>query len=473
MQLFSLGDPSSFHPSTDFAPDRFEFVDTDLLRRMHRTHTLVNWTVSYTSYLSIETLHMRCFRPRQTSRNLCGRCALSTSCTGVPTASALPIDTHSAGAISVGSSISSRPAQTLHRRDIYVSEPWIAYRALPPPPPAPRLPAAHASGVGVGISVGVAAEDVLLGTPRENRVPEAALRREAEVNESLIGSTLIADGFFLSSTTGSGGKEKDKDPVSERKLNLGKTIDILRENLPTLLQSPLPSEILSPSITLQLFPSTHPHLPSVRGRMAYIAALWTAPVVWGRIPGIKVRLEILSVKMIKGGIPLDEVNGSGGGGGEQMIVKWRASPNGHGEEHMTTTASGESAPATSSSPSLSTSSPPSSNTPVSPSHESAKGDPLSSVTSALPKFTINGDFCGLFIFEFDERGRIKTHIIEDVEEQRDEAKQQHSKVITLTEWLLKKAKSSLEEKPQVPGLAFERLWQDSGRCRGRKSLSPW
>ncbi|KAJ6262184.1 hypothetical protein Dda_2989 [Drechslerella dactyloides] len=417
---------------------------------------------------------MRCLRPRQTSLNLCRRCALSTSCT------ALPIDTHSASSVSVGSAIDCRPARRQHRRDIYVSEPWLAYRALPPPPPAPRLPAVPVRATGVGKEgfglrdqpgVGVAAEEVLLGVPRlpvksETRAAGAGLPRGVAVNESLAGSALIADGFFLSSTTGGGGKEKDKEPVSERTLNLGKTIDILKENLPTLLQSPLPSEILSPSITLRLFPSTHPHLPSVRGRMAYIAALWTAPVVWGRIPGIKVRLEILSVKMIKGGIPLDE---AGERGGEQMIVKWRASstPNGNGEESTAAAANGESASASTSAPS----SP--SNTPVLTSHDSAKGDPLSSVTSALPKFTINGDFCGLFIFEFDELGRIKTHIIEDVENQRGEVSQ-HSKVITLTEWLLKKAKSSLEEKPPVPGLAFERLWQSGGgRCRGRSGLPPW
>ncbi|KAF3921455.1 hypothetical protein ABW21_db0205452 [Orbilia brochopaga] len=412
---------------------------------------------------------MRCFKSRQASRNLCGRCALSTSCTGVPAASTLPIDTHSAGALSVGSSISSRSAQILHRRNNHVSDPWIAYRALPPPPPAPRLPAAHVSSVsaGLGVAVAVANEDVLLGLPRpsvklEGRGAGAVPR--VGINERLAESTLMTDGFFLSSTTGNGGKEKDKDPVSERTLNLGKTIDILKENLPTLLQSPLPSEILSPSITLQLFPSTHPHLPSVRGRMAYIAALWTAPVVWGRIPGIKVRLEILSVKMVKGGVPLDEVDSSGGGG-EQMIVKWRVSPNGHEDEPSTAAVNGD--------PASSSPSPSPSNTPVSPPEGSVKGDPLASVTSALPRFTINGDFCGLFIFEFDERGRIKTHIIEDVEEQRSEAKQQHSKVITLTEWLLKKAKSSLEEKPQVPGLAFEHLWQGGGRCRGRDGLSPW
>lgn len=128
-----------------------------------------------------------------------------------------------------------------------------------------------------------------------------------------------------------------------------------------------------------------------------------------------------------------------------MIVKWRASPNGNGDEMGTTTGSSST-----SAPSKG----------ESRAENAPKEDALSAVTSSLPKFNITGDFCGLFIFEFDDKGRIKTHIIEDVEAEKGEAKAQHSKVITLTEWLLKKAKGSLEEKPAIPGLAFERLCQD-------------
>ncbi|KAF3918823.1 hypothetical protein ABW20_dc0100652 [Dactylellina cionopaga] len=194
--------------------------------------------------------------------------------------------------------------------------------------------------------------------------------------------------------------------------------------------------------------------------MAYIAALWTSPVVWGRIPGIKVRLEILSVKMVKGGIPLENVDdGTPSVGGEQMIVKWRTSPslngNGNGKGKSTTSSPRASASSISDT---------GNKVPNQPSQEKERNDPLSSVASSLSKFTINGDFCGLFIFEFDNMGKIKTHIIEDVEEDRGESKQQHSKVITITEWLLKKAKGSLEDKPPVPGLAFERIWQDDGEA---------
>ena len=73
---------------------------------------------------------------------------------------------------------------------------------------------------------------------------------------------------------------------------------ILQERLPTLLQTPLPQEILSPNISLHLFPSTHPYLPVVSGRVAYIAALWTSPIAWNRVPIFgNVKLVILSERM--------------------------------------------------------------------------------------------------------------------------------------------------------------------------------
>ncbi|KAF3941201.1 hypothetical protein ABW19_dt0202695 [Dactylella cylindrospora] len=403
---------------------------------------------------------MRCFKPHRPP-NLCRTRSLSTSSAQLAAAT-LRVDTHSTSSVSVGCCLADpairvvHPPSTQRRR---TSEPstWMVYKPLPPP-----LLVAPGAGVAVeravlGLSYprseGSVAEIPLVESTRTNgmRLVSQQLQQRQEPRVELM------DGFLLSSEDGKSGK--DKDQVSERKLNLGKTIDILKDRLPTLLQSPLPSEILSPSITLQLFPSTHPHLPTVRGRMAYIAALWTSPVVWGRIPGIKVRLEILSVKMTKGGMPLKDLDDGDSSeiGGEQMIVKWRASssPNGSGN--------GKPNGAQSSKPTS-----PSKSTPTTTLSKESKEDPLAAITSSIPKITTNGDFCGLFIFEFDDAGKIKTHIIEDVEEDRGESRQQHSKVITLTEWLLKKAKGSLEDKPPMPGLAFERLWQGGGDRRGER-----
>ncbi|KAI5787076.1 hypothetical protein EDC01DRAFT_172267 [Geopyxis carbonaria] len=155
----------------------------------------------------------------------------------------------------------------------------------------------------------------------------------------------------------------DKQPVDERTLQLGKTIRILQERMPTLLHTPLPSDILSPHITLHLFPSTHPDLPTVRGRVAYIAALWTAPVAWGRLPGGSTRLEVLSERMTAR---------------EVLKVRWQAA-----------------------------------------------GSP---------------EICGIFTFEFDDEGRVVKHVIENTEEAGDGEARGVGSVITVTEWLMRKAK---------------------------------
>src|SRR5215471_6942299 len=98
-------------------------------------------------------------------------------------------------------------------------------------------------------------------------------------------------------------------------------IRTLHERMPDLLATPLPQDILSPNIKLQLFPSTHPHLPSVTGRLAYTAALWTSPVAWGRVPVVgNVKLVVLSERMLHTGAP---------GDGEKLVVRWRTC--GHGE----------------------------------------------------------------------------------------------------------------------------------------------
>lgn len=182
--------------------------------------------------------------------------------------------------------------------------------------------------------------------------------------------------------------------------------------MPTLLQSPLPSEILSPSISLVLFPSTHPNLPTVRGRVAYIAALWTAPVAWGRLPSRNLRLQVLSERMIKASPSCP--------GGEKLIVKWR-----------TSSKSDEEA-------------------------REAKEIKVQCGTTAVD----DGEFCGLFLFEFDEKGRVQTHTIENADENL--GSDYTSSVITVTDWLLRKAKG---QDAAPGGLAWQcgRLSDKEGR----------
>lgn len=159
--------------------------------------------------------------------------------------------------------------------------------------------------------------------------------------------------------------------------------------MPTLLQSPLPSEILAPNISLHLFPSTHPYLPTVSGRVAYIAALWTSPIAWNSLPIIgDVRLEILSERMVK------QPGRRQGSGNEQLVVRWRTAGKVIGWRL-----------------------------------------PFRDMLG-LGEQTHNKEFWGLFIFEFDGEGRILSHTIEHVQTGGDWEKGVGAKVVGLTDWLL-------------------------------------
>lgn len=179
-------------------------------------------------------------------------------------------------------------------------------------------------------------------------------------------------------------------------------IRVLHDRLPTLLESPLPQEILSPQITLNLFPSTHPHLPTVSGRIAYKAALWTAPVAWGKIPVLaNVKLHIMSERLIKNG------GGSNMAGlrHERLVVKWKTCGN---------------------------------------------DGQVKKIAEFLTKDkNKTEEFCGLFIFRFDEEGRIVSHTIEHTDE--GGLHDQTAKVISVTDWLLGRAWGKRDD---VPGLAL-------------------
>jgi hypothetical protein len=64
----------------------------------------------------------------------------------------------------------------------------------------------------------------------------------------------------------------------------------------------------------------------------------------------------------------------------------------------------------------------------------------------------NEEFTGLFLFEFDEEGRIINHTIENTEEGRHWEKT--ARVISVTDWLLGRAWGRREE--ACPSLAFAR-----------------
>jgi hypothetical protein len=195
--------------------------------------------------------------------------------------------------------------------------------------------------------------------------------------------------------------------------------------LPTLLVSPLPQDILSPHISLHLFPSTHPHLPTVSGKIAYTAALWTAPVAWGRVPVVgNVRLKILSERMVKNGC----TSTSGHMRTEKLIVRWQTC--GKSDEQ-----SGQASEAV---------------------------EKMNNIVAGSTR--PDEEFTGLFIFEFDEEGRIINHTIEHTEEGHHWDRTFN--FISVTDWLLGRAWGRREE---TPSLAFIRCERDrkSRYRRGR------
>ena len=198
---------------------------------------------------------------------------------------------------------------------------------------------------------------------------------------------------------------------------------VLQPLLPSMLISPLPTSILAPSIRLHLFPSTHPHLPVVQGRVAYIAALWTSPLAWGRVPLIgNVKLEILSERMVRGPL-LENLSDDNANdiGTEQLVVRWKTvGPASSSKLFSSAAKMARKAKLTG----------------------GARGPDGQIVeTQGADK-----EFTGLFIFAFDDQGRIVRHVIEHVQEHGDWEKSAGARVVGLTDWLL----GGLAEKEPAP-----------------------
>ncbi|QUC17113.1 uncharacterized protein UV8b_01354 [Ustilaginoidea virens] len=213
-----------------------------------------------------------------------------------------------------------------------------------------------------------------------------------------IPSRPLTQTFFDRTAPSSTGRDNSKDDSRDpNKAKLGKTLRILQERLPTLLQSPLPQDILAPNISLRLFPSTHPHLPTVSGKVAYNAALWTSPIAWNRVPIIgNVKLEILAERVTSE--PLTFLPRRAGAIPEQLVVRWceKRRCDGHLPE------------------------------------PGGIARALWRGRGADP----NKAFTGLFIFDFDSEGRVLTHTIEQAQEGGNWESGMGAKFVGLTDWLL-------------------------------------
>ncbi|KAL2825446.1 hypothetical protein BDW59DRAFT_72808 [Aspergillus cavernicola] len=272
-------------------------------------------------------------------------------------------------------------------------------------------------------------------------------------------------------------QNQDHKRPDERILKLGKTLRTLSPLLPAILTNPLPPHILSPNVTLHLFPSTHPHLPTVKGRTLYRAALWAVPVAWSSVPLVgNLKLSILSERIVRAGTVQDghlhgNTQGHGSelrGGDERLVVRWRT------ERAVSSSSPSKSPSSSSSSTSPSPSHCTSSNVPTTttniPYKDTNKPNPgtnkglsvLLGGDAPIFKLSSEDQFTGLFIFSFDEEGRVLTQTIEHAEDAS--GWERTAKFVTLTDWLIGKARGSLDPSPQPePGLVgcFQSQSRDS------------
>lgn len=163
-------------------------------------------------------------------------------------------------------------------------------------------------------------------------------------------------------------------------------------------------------------------------------------MAWGCVPIVgNVKLHIISEKIVRTGfvnVPQDD--GKPDLSEEKLVVRWKTEKK-NGNSLGTNAAAKSSAAAGS----------------------TANGTGgINRGLSALlggdqPIFNLNkgDDFTGLFIFSFDSKGRIATHTIEHADENNGLDKT--STMVTLTDWLLGKAKWGRgREEELIPGLAM-------------------
>lgn len=164
-------------------------------------------------------------------------------------------------------------------------------------------------------------------------------------------------------------------------------------------------------------------------------------MAWGCVPLVgNVKLHILSEKIVRTGFiaePQPDDGSRGNLGEEKLVVRWETEKRGNG------TTSSSSAAASSSA-------------------DAGNAGSTAGINRGLSKL-LGGDtpifnlhkgdqFSGMFIFTFDSEGRIATHTIEHADESSGTDKT--SRVVTLTDWLLGRAKWRQKEEEMIPGLAM-------------------
>lgn len=193
----------------------------------------------------------------------------------------------------------------------------------------------------------------------------------------------------------------------------------------------------------------------MKGRALYRAALWTVPVAWSSVPLVgNVKLQILSERIVRAGTVLEPEHGDQHDcGDERLVVRWKTEPRTDSRPFHDTHDSSKQSPGSPQAAGTDT------GVSQQQSHLSSSKNGTNRGLSVLlggkePIFKLSKEeqFVGLFIFSFDEEGRILTHTIEHTDEAN--GWDRTAKFVTLTDWLIGKARGSLDPVPN-PGLVME------------------
>lgn len=142
--------------------------------------------------------------------------------------------------------------------------------------------------------------------------------------------------------------------------------------------------------------------------------------MWGHFPG-RVRLEILSERLLKTGAS------------EELLVRWRTCPPSSSDNEKPLSRGSSSTE----------------------SGIKINHTPISSPESEEDEGNYKG-FTGLFIFTFDESGKIASLTIEHADENWGGHENPAARIVGVAEWLLRKARLAGEGGKGEPGFAFVR-----------------
>jgi hypothetical protein len=171
-------------------------------------------------------------------------------------------------------------------------------------------------------------------------------------------------------------------------------------------------------------------------------------VAWSTLPLVgNVKLQILSERIVRAGTVLDpEQDSDNDYGDERLVVRWKTEPR-HEDHHSQTSTATE--PTTDKGHHT-----PQGNSRLSSSRNGTNKGLSILLGGDAPIFPLSKEeqFTGLFIFSFDDEGRISSHTIEHADDAF--GWERTAKFVTLTDWLIGKARGSLEP-TGGPGLAMQ------------------